>query len=753
MEPQIDEELEILHPGPRQRSVLTRQPYHRSEAIWNGEDPGPLVCRGRIKEMANVQMQDNRVIDIIKLLRLEGLFRAPSREIDHCLISALVERWRPETHTFHLPHGEMSITLQDVEVIFGLPIDGEVLVGPIAVEDWEWSQVCGELLGFTPPNDNKTLVGQRILISRLVEAIAAPLPHDAMEIQIHQYARCYILALVGDKLFMDKSGDRVHLMFLEFMRNLRDPRQYSWGSGCLAWLYRELCRASEKGASQIGGACTLVQYWAWARLPFLCPRIKPPPGCDYGPWPYAPLAFKWVRVPSPKSRPSGTALVHYREQLVTMQPNQIVWQPYEADFGHLPEFCVAGRDTWTARVPLVCFCIVERHHPDRVLRQFGLAQQRPDDVVYDDRLHKIDLRGKVERNWREEHGPYIISWEMRRQQVCHAPPQISEMPRDHAYYVWYCPVTRKYVDCNSAKLDIMIQSHLALLEMLPEGSEAHNHVRRVLNNVAGLGGGPATNGQANNGHETKPTATAIPSTSATPASTRTRAQRAIASPSTSAARGRGRPATASPSTSATRGRGMPATASPSTSAAKGRGRRATTPRVVTSPEMPAPIPHSSPQPEVPPHIPDASPQPEIPSPSPPSQPDFDLNIDQNVTPPILPETLSYPPTSSTAPTPGLYIEHHYPPTASSSNPLGPPVGIDTLQPHTDVPDEHPPHQPSPPRGRPQCTRRAPTCGTGGHKIGHRGSSMHDDEPKDDAPQPPPLPKHYTKVKKRKIGEP
>ena len=104
-------------------------------------------------------MQDNRVIDIIKLLRLEGLFKAPSREIDHCLISALVERWRLETHTFHLPHGEMSITLQDVEVIFGLPIDGEVLVRSIAMVDGDWSQLCRELLGFTPANDNKTLVG------------------------------------------------------------------------------------------------------------------------------------------------------------------------------------------------------------------------------------------------------------------------------------------------------------------------------------------------------------------------------------------------------------------------------------------------------------------------------------------------------------------------------------------------------------------------------------------------------------------
>ncbi|KAK7827532.1 mitochondrial rho gtpase 1 [Quercus suber] len=97
------------------------------------------------------------------------------------------------------------------------------------------------------------------------------------------------------------------------------------------------------------------------------------------------------------------------------------------------------------------------------------------------------------------------------------------------------------------------------------------------------------------------------------------------------------------------------------------------------------------------------------------------------------------------PTPGLYTEHHYPPTSSSSDPVGPSVGTDTPQPDTDVPDENPPPQPSPPRGRPQRARRAPTCGTGGHKIGHKHSSMHDDEPKDDAPQPPPPPKHYTRV--------
>ena len=122
----------------------------------------------------------------------------------------------------------MSITLEDVEVIFRLPIDGEVLVGPTAVVDRNWRQLCVELLGFgVSANNNKTLVEQRILISCLIERIAKPLPHDATEIQIHQYAWCYILALLGDKIFMDKLGDRVHLMFLEFLWNLRDLPQYS----------------------------------------------------------------------------------------------------------------------------------------------------------------------------------------------------------------------------------------------------------------------------------------------------------------------------------------------------------------------------------------------------------------------------------------------------------------------------------------------------------------------------------------------
>ena len=104
----------------------------------------------------------------------------------------------------------MTITLQDVEVIMGLPIEGEAMVGP---SKRTWTDVYTEMLEIQIPNDPQTVLkGQRILIPALVERIRQPLPSDANEIQVHQYTRCYILALLRDMVLLDKSGGRVHLM-------------------------------------------------------------------------------------------------------------------------------------------------------------------------------------------------------------------------------------------------------------------------------------------------------------------------------------------------------------------------------------------------------------------------------------------------------------------------------------------------------------------------------------------------------------
>jgi hypothetical protein len=55
---------------------------------------------------------------------------------DCCLLTALVDRWRPETHTFHFQWGEMTVTLQDVACLLGLPLAGNAIGPSEPPQDW-----------------------------------------------------------------------------------------------------------------------------------------------------------------------------------------------------------------------------------------------------------------------------------------------------------------------------------------------------------------------------------------------------------------------------------------------------------------------------------------------------------------------------------------------------------------------------------------------------------------------------------------
>nr|GMC68115.1 serine/threonine-protein phosphatase 7 long form homolog [Ipomoea batatas] len=144
-----------LHPGPIDSSLLTFQVHHRSESVWaNREYNSLLSCAHYASAAACRNVVSNDRIE--RLLREAGFLaitRLGYMKLDHHLITALVERWRPEVHAFHLPFGEVTITLQDVEVLLGLKVDGRPVIGKIDQSKLVRFAQIENLLGFTPNQD------------------------------------------------------------------------------------------------------------------------------------------------------------------------------------------------------------------------------------------------------------------------------------------------------------------------------------------------------------------------------------------------------------------------------------------------------------------------------------------------------------------------------------------------------------------------------------------------------------------------
>ncbi|CAN1786869.1 Protein MAIN-LIKE 2, partial [Linum perenne] len=100
--------------------------------------------------------------------------------------------------------GEATITLEDVEVLTGLPTRGR----PVSVgyDARAADVICQELLGATPPPTRFT--GHQVKISWVKEQFDR-LPAGASADVITCYARAYAWVLVGAVLLADRSGDLI----------------------------------------------------------------------------------------------------------------------------------------------------------------------------------------------------------------------------------------------------------------------------------------------------------------------------------------------------------------------------------------------------------------------------------------------------------------------------------------------------------------------------------------------------------------
>lgn len=136
---------------------------------------------------------------------------------------------------------------------------------------------------------------------------------------------------------------------------------------------------------------------------------------------------------------------------------QIVWEPYtEEILENLPYYCTAESNIWTAKVPLICFHIIEWHLPDRVMRQFGGTQGIPSICNTEVDLHKIDLRNKTDAGWQRRHKKYVRLWRHRHEsviEVINGPVQVQP-----EYQHWYLQHTRRWISRTGATLSYLVCS-------------------------------------------------------------------------------------------------------------------------------------------------------------------------------------------------------------------------------------------------------------------------------------------------------
>nr|XP_016467557.1 PREDICTED: serine/threonine-protein phosphatase 7 long form homolog [Nicotiana tabacum] len=132
-------EVPHVHPGPASRELLLLQGNHRSSYIWDGQCLSQTFRLRHLDDMWEFIRVHSLHPHIIRCLQDTGFYRIIEigrLQFDWALITLMIERWRPETHTFHLPIGEATITLEDVEVLFGLSVDGLPVAYPHALRDY-----------------------------------------------------------------------------------------------------------------------------------------------------------------------------------------------------------------------------------------------------------------------------------------------------------------------------------------------------------------------------------------------------------------------------------------------------------------------------------------------------------------------------------------------------------------------------------------------------------------------------------------
>ncbi|XP_060202051.1 protein MAIN-LIKE 2-like [Lycium barbarum] len=140
--------------------------------------------------------------------------------------------------------GECAITLQDVKVLYGIPMDGHPLV-QINVKNITkstWQGLMYDLTGWLPGEE--AIIGNSLLVitqlSNHLQTLIAKndiIDEHTDEAEVQKRVRLYLLWLISGTIFPDNSGLKLSLHFLLDIIDLDAIGGKAWGAAALSYLY------------------------------------------------------------------------------------------------------------------------------------------------------------------------------------------------------------------------------------------------------------------------------------------------------------------------------------------------------------------------------------------------------------------------------------------------------------------------------------------------------------------------------------
>ncbi|KAL0315310.1 UNVERIFIED_CONTAM: hypothetical protein Sradi_5409200 [Sesamum radiatum] len=242
-----------------------------------------------------------------------------------------------------------------------------------------------EYLGFQP--DAGAFKGSQLQVQAIESHIArVQITPDIPYQIVIQYACVVALLLLGGMLCPNSSGNLISLLYLAKLEDIVEARNYSWDLGRTRII--PLC-------PELGTECVHMGQFQIDNNHLL---TAAPYGaiwnCEHN---FTQIVRTTIRV--------------IRDILDEMQSDQLYDMDSDVIIAYAGDF---NPQLWRSIYHLIFYAIVEMHHPERIVRQFGMRQNIPKQLdTRDISLHKITRSNRTSTDWVLQHIHYITRWQRR----------------------------------------------------------------------------------------------------------------------------------------------------------------------------------------------------------------------------------------------------------------------------------------------------------------------------------------------------